>query len=144
MLSQADADALLEMPKRYEGPGMVALPPGADVRSEMVGIPHPEERFVLDLWRGRRNAAKIKIQTRGRHVFILARLDLHGAPHTNPDGQVIEGSHLHLYREGYGDKWAAPLDPSRFSDPDDLALTFSDFCAMCAIVHAPAMQVGML
>lgn len=106
MLSQPDADALLAMPKRYEGPGLVELPPGSDLRSEMVGIPHPEERFVLDLWRGRRNAAKIKFQTRGRHVFILARLDVNGAPHTNPDGEVIEGSHLHIYREGYGDKWA--------------------------------------
>jgi hypothetical protein len=36
------------------------------------------------------------------------RLDLDGPPHRNPDDEEIPWPHLHVYREGYGDKWASP------------------------------------
>jgi hypothetical protein len=131
------------MPKRFEGPLSFPLPSGTDAQHELSGVPHPEERFIMDLWRGRRNAAKVKFQTRGRKLVVLARLDLRGAPHTNPDGQVIGGTHLHLYREDWGDRWAAPLDPSRFRNPNDLATTFEDFCGLCAVINPPAIQAGL-
>jgi hypothetical protein len=143
-MTQDDADALLAMPKRFDGMMMLSLPVGSDQRFDLLGVPHPEERFVMDLWRGRRNALKLKFQTRGRKVVILARLDINGAPHTNPDGEVVGGTHLHLFREGFGDKWAAPIDPAAFRDVDDHGLIFDDFCKLCAVINAPPMQVGFL
>jgi hypothetical protein len=56
---------------------------------------------------------------RARGVAILARLDFGGAPHRNPDDQEIPYPHRHLYREGYGDRWAIPLPAERFSDVSD-------------------------
>jgi hypothetical protein len=144
MLSQADADGLLGMPKRYSGASVVKFAPGADVRADMQGIPHPEERFMLDLWRGRRNVVKIKFQTRGRNIFVLARLDINGAPHVNPDGRLIEGTHLHLYTEEYGTRVARPVGPADFSDLSDLNSTFAEFCQMCSIVGPPVLDLPML
>lgn len=144
MLTQADADALLALAKRFEGPPTINLPVGADDRYDMVGGEREEEAFVLDVWRGRRRAVKMKFQTRGRNVVVLARLDLHGAPHTNPDGEQIGGTHLHLFREGFDAKWAFPLDIETFRDPSDFALAFNDFCRLCRVENPPVVQQGML
>ena len=35
---------------------------------------------------------------------------IYGSPHTNPDDQIIGGTHLHIYKEGFDDRWAYPID----------------------------------
>lgn len=144
MLTQGEADALLALPKHFAGPPTILLAPGAEDRYDMTGGAREEEAFLLDVWRGRRRAAKLKFQTRARNVVILARLDLNGAPHTNPDGQRLDQSHLHLFREGWEDRWAYPLDPAVFRDPGDLAISFEDLCRFCAVENPPLVQAGML
>jgi hypothetical protein len=62
------------------------------------------ETFLLDVWRGRLRLTKLKLQNRVQTAVVLARLDVDGAPHTNPDGTRLSGTHLHLYREGYDDR----------------------------------------
>jgi hypothetical protein len=84
--------------------------------------------------------AKLKFQNRVRTVIVLARLDVDGSPHTNPDGQTIPGTHLHLFREGYDDKWAYPLNPGVFTLLTDPGTTFQEFCAFCSIESAPSVQ----
>jgi len=53
--------------------------------------------------------SRITYQNRGRAVVVLLRLDLKGSPLRNPNDEVIPCPHLHIYREGFGDKWAYPL-----------------------------------
>ena len=98
------------------------------------------EQFLLDLWRAKIRLSKHRFQTRGQKVIVLVRLDLDGAPHTNPDGTKIEGTHLHLYREGYEDKWAYALDNATFRDPTNIQTTFADFCVYCSIQSNFAFQ----
>ena len=81
------------------------------------------EEFLLDIRRARIDLAKGTYQNRGREVVILARLDFGGAPHRNPDGEEIGSPHIHLYREGFGDKWAFPI-PSEPGQPVANARTF--------------------
>lgn len=76
-------------------------------------------------------------QNRARTVISLARLDLMGSPHDNPDGERIDTPHLHLYKEGFGDKWAAPIDPAIFTNVIDLHGTLDEFMAFCRIVEVP-------
>jgi uncharacterized protein DUF6978 len=75
-----------------------------------------------------------------RTIIVLARLDVDGAPHTNPDGQRLSGTHLHLFREGYDDKWAQPIDAKTFTLLTDPGTTFQEFCAFCNIQAPPAIQ----
>jgi hypothetical protein len=58
---------------------------------------------------------------------VLVRLDLGGAPHRNRDDEEIGVPHLHLYREGFGDKWATPLPSDRFRNPADVWTTSKTF-----------------
>jgi hypothetical protein len=108
-LTQTEADALIAMPKiradddRYCYPdlgGAICMPLTSEDK---------QENFLLDVSRGRIDLLKVKYQNRGRQVIVLVRLDLGGPGHRNPDGEEISTPHLHVYREGYGDKWAVPV-----------------------------------
>ena len=143
MLSQAEADALIAMKKLFSAPATISLPPGSDQTHEVVGA-NDRERFLLDLSRGTIRLSKFKFQTRGKSIIVLVRLDLDSSPHTNPDGSQVGRTHLHLYREGFDDKWAYPLDPNSFSNPLDVEETFKRFCEYCNITGIPPFQEGLL
>lgn len=82
------------------------------------------EQFSPDLRRGR------------------TRIDLGSRPHRNPDGEKNGSPHLHLYREGFGDKWAYPL-PSDSSDPSDSWQTPEEFLRFCDTAVVPKIQRGV-
>ena len=127
MLTEIEADSLIQMHKIFLSPPTILLLPGTDESHDLVGD-YGRERFLLDLWRGTLRLSKIKLQTRGRKTVVLVRLDVASAPHTNPDGSRLGGTHLHVYRQGYEDKWAYPLNPEEFRDPSNILETFRDFC----------------
>ncbi len=142
-LSQAEADALMAMEKRrideqvWSYPGM-----GGGLSIPVVSI-DGREKFVLDLYRGRVNLAKGVYQNRGRRVVPLLRLCFGGSLHINPDNKPIECPHLHIYREGYGHKWAFPLPEDKFADSDDKQQVFQDFLQFCNIVQPPHIRWGL-
>lgn len=108
-LAQSDAEALLRMEKVPGLPDEFKFP-DLGGRIEVPLISRDErERFSLDVNR-KRIALTTGYQARGRQVIVLARLDF-AAPHRNPDGTEVGVPHLHLYREGYGDKWAVESRP---------------------------------
>ena len=142
-LKQAEADALFALEKRrsddteWDYPGL-----GGAITILLVST-DGREPFLLDLQRGRINLAKGTYQNRGRQVVVLARLDFGGAPHRNPDGEEIGSSHLHRYREGYGDKWAFPVPEDHFADLDDRWKTLEDFMHFCNVVEPPVIRRGL-
>jgi hypothetical protein len=142
-LTQAEADALIVMSKAFADTSRISLPPGIDESRGLIGA-DPKERFLLDIWRGTIRLSKFRYQTRGRQIVVLVRLCIDGAPHTNPDGTRLAGSHLHLYREGYEDKWAQPIDTGAFRNTADPWQTFEDFCTFCNITGLPPFQGGFV
>jgi hypothetical protein len=142
-LTQVEADALIAMTKTFADADAISIPPGMDETRGLIGA-DPKEQFLLDIWRGTFRLSKLRYQTRGRQIVVLVRLDIDGAPHTNPDGTRLPGTHLHLYREGYDDKWAQTLDTSRFPNTSDIRRAFEDFCIFCNIQGMPPFQPGFV
>ena len=143
VLTQAEADMLMALKKRRSDTIQRDYPSlGGAVLAPLISI-DGRERFSLDLRRGRIDLAKGTYQNRGRQIVVLARLDFGGAPHRNPDGKEIGSPHLHLYREGYGDKWAFPIPEDRFANLKDLWITFDDFMRFCNIVAPPIIRRGL-
>jgi len=141
-LTQHEADSLLAMEKHFLGIGRFTFPGlGSSLRFILHSIDKREE-FNLDITRSRILLEKITFQTRARKVVVLARLDIGGAPHRNPDGEEIASPHLHLYREGYGDKWAEPL-PEIFQGIRDSFLLMDTFMDYCRIVSKPTIDRGL-
>ena len=142
-LTQSEADALIALEKRrvddkiwrYAGMGGSVSVPLTSTDSS--------ENFVLDLRRGRINLGKGSYQNRGRRVVPLVRLCFGGAPHRNPDDAEVGSPHLHIYREGYADRWAIVVPGDRFTDLADQWQTYQDFLEYCNIVEPPNIERGL-
>jgi len=142
-LTQEIADELLAMEKEFVLGDVLNLHPGAKFVRELRSA-DGREQFLLDFFQGTLRLEKVTSNHRYARTIILARLDLNGAPHTNPDGQTIYGSHLHLYREGYGDKWAEPIDPATFSKPSDPVTSLHEFLRFLKVKNAPPIQGALI
>jgi hypothetical protein len=142
-LTQAEADLLIEMEKYRVDDNMWKYPSlGGSITMPLVSE-DKRENFLLDISRGKIDLLKGTYQNRSRQVVILIRLDFGGQPHRNPDGQEIASPHLHIYREGFGDKWAMPVPGDRFINMDDLWQTLQDFISYCNITKPPIIERGL-
>lgn len=140
-LSQNDADALLRMEKVPVSRDAYHFP-DLGGRIEVPLMSRDErELFSLDINR-KRIAMTTGYQKRGRQVIVLARLDF-AAPHRNPDGMEVGVPHLHLYREGYGDKWAVEVPAELLSEPEDAWQVLHDFMKYCGVVEQPKIVRGL-
>ena len=82
--------------------------------------------FSLDVTQ-KRIVLKLKCQLRcTTEPVVLARLDF-ASHHRNPDGTAVGVPHLHVYREGYGDKFAYEVPPCMLKNPDDPLQVLLDF-----------------
>ena len=141
-LTQAEADELLAMEKRKVDNRDYNFPVRGDSLAIRLISSDAREHFLLDLYRGKANRLKVSYQNRARSVVVLARLDIGGAPHRNPDGTKIVCPHLHLYSEDFGDKYAVS-PPAHFSDLANAWTTLHDFILFCNIVVPPKIQRGL-
>jgi len=142
-LTQSEADALIAMEKqRVDDKQWVFPVPGSRLAIPLISM-DKRENFILDVTRAQVKLTKVTYQNRARQAIILLRLDLDGPPHRNPDDQEIPCPHLHIYREGFGDKWAIPAPPAEYPDPTNLFSTFEAFMQHCNIIVLPDIQLGL-
>lgn len=142
-LTQAEADALLAVHKHRVNEDRSDFPMAGQSLILPLQSHDKREHFLLDLSRGRLDLLKVKMQNRARQIVVLVRLDLGGAPHRNPDDEEIPAPHLHVYREGYGDKWAIPVPANRFTATADLWRTLEEFMQFCNITQSPHIERGL-
>lgn len=141
-ITQDEADFLFKMTKIKINDDFWNLPDlGGKIEIPLVSF-DKRERFILDVSRARINLKRQKYQNRARENIVLARLDL-GSPHRNPDHEEIGVPHLHLYKAGYGDKWAYPLPSGIFKDVNDFWQTLHDFMKYCTISEVPNFARGI-
>ncbi|MGV8088368.1 MAG: DUF6978 family protein [Methanomicrobiales archaeon] len=126
-LDQETADAFIALPKIRANNEVSHYPGLGGYLSLPLLSEDGRESFHLDVRRGGIDLSKGTYQNRAMQVVILVRLDFGGAPHRNPDDEEIPAPHLHIYREGYGDKWAIPAPLDKFPDLQDLWTTLQDF-----------------
>ncbi len=142
-LTQAEADTLIAMEKHRISDDNWDYPiTGASISIPLLSL-DKRENFLLDVYRGRIDLLRGTYQNRSRQVIILVRLDFGGQPHRNPDDSHVSSPHLHVYREGYGDRWAIPIPEDRFPNVGDLWMTLNDFMLFCNITRPPLIQRGL-
>jgi len=142
-LTQSEADALCNTEKVRVDDSMWLFPrPG-----ERISIPltsaNKREFFNLDVTRSSIVLEKATYQNRARQIVILVRLDINSRPHRNPDNQEMPGSHLHLYREGYHDKWAFPVPEDKFLNVSDLYETLQPCTKHCNILCGSVISFNL-
>lgn len=142
-LTQVEADGLIALEKVRANDDVYEYTGTSGAMTVPLTSHDKREHFLLDISRGRINLLKGKYQNRGRQVVVLVRLDFGGPPHRNPNGEEIGCPHLHVYREGYGAKWAIPVPADRFPNMGDLWQTLQDFMTYCSIVEPPEIRRGL-
>lgn len=143
VLNQSDADYLLKMEKMCVDDKIYKIPEfGGKIIIPLSSL-DGREIFSLDIHRSSLKLEKGTYQHRGRRTIILARLDFGGPPHRNPDGVEVGVPHLHLYREGFGDKWAFPVPMDLFAGSLEPWSLLQSFMAYCQIVKPPNLDRGL-
>ncbi len=133
----------MSLPKRLVEELTIDFPRAGDRLQMQLKSTDGREEFLVDVnRRGRIRLTKCSYQERYAVVEILLRLDVGGPPHENPDSSVVPCPHLHVYREGYADKWANALPPA-FTKPSDLVKTLQDFLRYCNVDVVPQIQYSM-
>jgi hypothetical protein len=141
-ITQAEADALIEMEKRFVDDTDWTFPAAGSRISLALTSRDKRENFMFDVTRAQIVLTKATYQNRARQAIVLMRLDLDGPPH-NPDGTEIPCPHLHIYKEGLGVKYAIPAPVERYSNPLDLFSTCEAFMQHCNITGPSTMQKGL-
>ncbi len=156
MLIQNEADSLIAMPKKKAKNERYNFPlQGEDLVIPVVSIDE-RESFLIDINRGRIRLTKCSYQERHGGIIVLVRLDVDGPAHTNPEvqktpqaylapynGLTLSSPHLHVYVEGFMDKWAIPAPNDKFPRTNDLYSTLQDFFRFCNIIEPPVVQRGL-
>ena len=138
-ITQKEADELLKEEKYRTDDTKYTSPEKGGVLHIPLTTKNHGANFTLDVRRGNIELKKNTFQTRVRKEIVLARLDLGGPPHCNPDEEEVPCPHLHLYREGFGDRWAYPLS-GHFTNPADIWLTLEEFMDYCNIIEKPDIR----
>lgn len=155
-LTQQEADYLISIPKTRIDNSEYSIPlPGEILKIPIKSIDR-REQFIFDINRGRIRLSKCTYQSRARITVVLVRLDVDGPPHTNPtvsevpqeylrtfNGVEIPTPHLHLYVEGFMDKWAIPAPNDKFSDFNDIFTIVTDFLNYLNVQQHPFIRTGL-
>ena len=142
-ISQDEANRLMALEKKAVDQQRWTFPGPADRIVVPLTSADKRENFMLDVTRYQIKLTKATFQNRARQTVILCRLDIDGAPHRNPDDVEIPCPHLHIYREGYGDRWAVPAPVDKFSATTNLFSTLYHFMQHCNITEPPRIEKGL-
>ena len=97
--------------------------------------------FYFDLYRKNGIRMKMNYQNRYQNKLILVRIDIGKTlSHTNPDGTVIIGSHIHYHDEIHFDRIAYPLPTGILSDVSDLRVSIVDFMRLINVNPIPMIN----
>lgn len=110
-LTQDEANKLINMLKRTVEERIVFPNQKGSLSFSVIGE-RENNKFVVNIDRKGRKAEKCTYQGRVyQSNQILMRLDIDpNGRHTNPDGEIIRGNHLHIYHELYDMRFATPFD----------------------------------
>ena len=143
-LTQAEADILLSMEKHRADDERRRLPDtGGGLTVPLISVDRAE-LFHLDIRRGRMNLAKGTMQNRARTTAVLARIDVGGAPHRNPDGEEPRAPTFIYIEKDTVIVGRFQLSVEEFADPSDHWQTLLDFYAFLQRDAAAGIRTGAL
>lgn len=108
-----------------------------------------ENEYIVDINRKQATLGRITYQDRYQKNIILLRLDIGTKPHRNPDGKILSGNHIHVYKNDYQDTVAYELDDPALKEinpafdlqsfaTDDIHHLFQAFSEFCNIINVPS------
>ena len=151
---------LIHMPKSFDNEKEPIVLTDGFTKQYDLHSPQSLDSFYLDISVGS-ISLKYTLQTRVYSTVCLIRYD-YGGTHTNPKkdcslskndpfysihdkciGKKYDHQpHIHIYREGFDDKWAYPANEI-IKNPSNISKSVIDFLDYCGVVKKPKIQEGL-
>jgi len=131
-LTQGQADALINIRKMFLDKSPLIINRPSNIQRELQSQGNPEDRFYLNVSQKAIEFGRYSSVTRFFSVPLIRACINEDSIHENPDGEVIKGCHIHIYKEGNRDNYAYPLSKYGFSSIE-MTKFLSDFLKLCAI-----------
>lgn len=145
LLTQDEFEYILGLEKEFSENDNILLGPNPISWSRDIKSKTTKDMFILGFRRASIEVKKFTYNKRFRSCITLLRYDSMGA-HTNPvgtDEKRFDGPHVHLYREGFEDKWAFPVSSIGVDSSDDISGVLAKIFKYCNIATHPII-VGSL
>lgn len=144
-LTQAEFDYIIGLEKSFkENEDIVVGPPPLKWSREIISN-STKDFFTLDFYRGSIEIRKYTYNKRFRNAIVLLRYDAMGR-HTNPpeaDGASFDGAHVHLYREGFDDRWAFPVTQIGLSGTETIDEVLTGVLQFCHVISVPTVKLSL-
>lgn len=142
-ITQLEFNYLIQQGKEFEDMNEpIRLGPAPLQWTRKINSLETKDTFLLDFYRGSLELSKYTVNKRYRQTVILLRYD-NGGRHTNPDGQIFEGPHVHIYREGYNGKFAFPISEIGVNSSDSMELVLQKIMEFCNVKRLPIIEISM-
>jgi len=136
MITTKEYDYIMKLKKEFEENDQIIL--NKKWSRNIVAI-DTKDTFILDYNIGTIKLEKYTYNKRYRNTIILLRFDSFGR-HTNPDGKVFDGPHVHIYRENYGDKYAYNVSEIGINTDMGKSDVLEKFLQYCNVVNCPIIE----
>ncbi|MBA7515330.1 hypothetical protein ES705_07369 [subsurface metagenome] len=141
-ITQAEFDYLIKLEKRFETSHELVLGPAPLSWERNINAIKTKDTFIFDFYRGSFELSKYTYNKRYRQTIILLRYDANGR-HTNPDGATFDGPHVHIYKEGFDDKFAYPVTDIGIDETDGMKAVLEKFLIYRNVKSIPSIQTTM-
>jgi len=132
-ITQTEFDCLIQMQKRFQKDNVIHL--GSAWSRDIISI-ESKDIFILHYNLSSIDIRKFSYHKTYRKTIPLLRFDF--KRHTNPDGKIFKGAHVHIYREGFDDKFAFPVSEIGI-DENNLTKdkVLESFLQYCNVINSP-------
>lgn len=141
-ITQQEFDYLMQLKKQFQEKNELLLGPAPHKWSRDIISTTSTEIFILDFYRGSIEIKKYTFHKRYKTCIPLVRFDSWGR-HTNPDQQKFVGPHIHIYKEGYDDKFAYSVDVIGINDQNSMEDVLVKFLKYCNVENIPPIQLTL-
>lgn len=142
-MTQDEYDYLMLQEKTFEDKfTIIQISPAPIKWTKEIKCKTTSNKYLLDFYRGSFELSKFTANKRFRQTLIMLRYD-NGGRHTNPDGETFEGPHVHLFKEGFNDKFAYPISIINIEETDTMEVRFKKILHFCNIKDCPDLEVPM-
>ncbi len=142
-LTQSEAEALMAVRKIFEDTSPLMIDRPFREERKLISSANSSDTFYLNINETAIEFGKYFVNNRYFSTPLVRLCMDKDAVHENPDGQKIQGCHIHIYREGYGDKFASELRLANITGTTTIQV-IGQFLVFCNIDRIQIQNQGQM
>ena len=131
-LTQNEADELIQVDKIFEDNSPIVMDRPYKQERKLFSVVNHLDVFYLNMNETAIEFGKYSVNNRFFQIPLVRICIDKDSVHENPDGRLIKGSHLHVYKQEFGDKFADDLSHYEITATNSVQI-LAQFLAFCHI-----------